>query len=1076
MEGKGMHLGEKKGTRITNSCRSANLQESWKPLLLIAALLFVTVLSGCAGVVSAGPGSGTLQLNPAAVSFGNVSVGKSSSQTVTISNSGTATLTVNQATVSNSQFKLSGITFPMSMPVGQSSNLTVSVTPTASGPVNGTLSVQGDASSAPVVVNLSATGVAASQQISISSNSISFGSVVVGSQGTSSLTISNTGGSDLTVSGVSVSGTGFAFSGITAPKVISAGQSSPVSLTFSPTTASAATGSLTITSNDPTNPTMTVALSGTGTAAPTGSLQANQSSLSFGNVGTGTSSVKQITLTNTGTGSLQITGITVSGGGFTTSGVTVPITLSPSSQAVLSVTFAPTAIGAATGTVTVTSNGTGSPLSIPVSGTGVQAGLTISPASFNFGSIVDGQTKSQTFTITNSGTAALTISQVSINAPGYSVNGLSTTSVAVGATATFNAVFAPTTAGNLAGTVNIASNAPNSPATVALSGTGVAVAQTLSFSSASLAFGNVNTGTSSTQSETITNTGNTNVQISSIAVSGTGYTLSGVSGPVTLTPSQTFTFGVLFNPTTAGSASGSVTVTSNATGSPATISLTGTGVQAGLSVSPTSFNFGSVIDGQTQSQTFTITNSGTATLTISQVSITATGYSVNGLSATTLAPGAKATFNVVFAPTTAGSLTGTVNITSNSPNSPTTVALSGIGVAATQTVSFSSTSLAYGNVNTGTSTTQNVTVTNTGNSNIQVSSITISGTGYALSGLGVLPATLTPSQTLTFGVVFSPTTPGSSSGSVIVKSLATPSPQTITLSGTGVQSGLTVSPVSFNFGNVVDGQTKSQAFTVTNSGTASLTISQLSISAVGYTVNGLSIPSSVAPGASVTFNAVFAPTTAGSLTGTVNIVSNAPNSPTTVALSGTGVAATQTLSYSSTNLAFGSVNTGTTSTQSETITNTGNTSVLISSITVSGAGYTLSGAGSQVTLNPGQNLTFSVIFSPASTGTLNGTITVTSNATGSPTTISLSGTGAQVISHTVSLTWSDSGSGISGFNVYRSTTSGSGYVKINSALVPAMNYTDSAVQKTTTYFYVTTAVDTTGNESAYSNEASAVIP
>ncbi len=860
-----MRLGETKGFGIAGNRRSINLQESWKPLLLVAALFFVTVLSGCTGIVTAG--SASLQLSPVAVSFGNVGVGKSSNQTVTISNAGTAAVTVTQATVSNSQFTVSGISLPMSVAAGQSGSLTVSVTPTASGPVNGTLSVLGGTGTAPVVVNLSATGVTTSQQISLSNSSVNFGSVSVGSQGTSSLTISNTGGSDLTVSGVSVSGAGFTFSGITTPKVISAGQSSSVSLAFSPTTASAATGSLSITSNDPTNPTMTVALSGTGTA----------------------------------------------------------------------------------------------------------------------------------------------------------------------------------------------------------------VTQTLSFSSTSLAFGNVSTGTSSTKNETITNTGNTNVQISSITVSGTGYTLSGVSVPVTLTPSQTFTFGVVYAPTTTGSASGSVTVTSNATGSPATISLSGTGVQPGLTVSPTSFNFGSVIDGQTKSQAFTITNSGTASLTISQLSINAAGYSVNGLSATTVAPGATATFNAVFAPTTAGSLAGTVNIVSNAPNSPATVALSGTGVAVTQTLSFSSTSVAFGNVNTGTSSTKNETITNTGNTNVQISSITVSGTGYTLSGASV-PVTLTPSQTFTFGVVFTPTAAGSASGSVTVTSNATGSPATIVLSGTGVQAGLTVSPASFNFGSVVDGQTKSQAITVTNSGTASLTISQVSISAVGYTVNGLSIPSTVAPGASVTFNAVFAPTTVGSLTGTVNIVSNAPNSPTTVALSGTGVAVTQTLSFSSSSLAFGSVNTGTSSTKNVTITNTGNSNVQISQISVSGTGYTLSGAGAPVTLNPGQSLTFSVIFNPATAATLNGTVTVTSNATGSPTTIPLSGTGVQVISHTVSLTWNDSGSTISGFNVYRSTSSGNGYVKINSSLVPVMSYTDSSVQSATTYYYVTTAVDTNGNESTYSNEAAAVIP
>jgi len=81
-------------------------------------------------------------LNPASVSFGNVPLGKASSKTVTISNAGTASVTITQATVSNSQFTVSGISLPMSMAAGQSGTVTVSVTPTTSGGVNGTLSVQ----------------------------------------------------------------------------------------------------------------------------------------------------------------------------------------------------------------------------------------------------------------------------------------------------------------------------------------------------------------------------------------------------------------------------------------------------------------------------------------------------------------------------------------------------------------------------------------------------------------------------------------------------------------------------------------------------------------------------------------------------------------------------------------------------------------------------------------------------------------------------------------------------------------------------------------------------------------------
>jgi len=88
------------------------------------------------------------------------------------------------------------------------------------------------------------------------------------------------------------------------------------------------------------------------------------------------------------------------------------------------------------------------------------------------------------------------------------------------------------------------------------------------------------------------------------------------------------------------------------------------------------------------------------------------------------------------------------------------------------------------------------------------------------------------------------------------------------------------------------------------------------------------------------------------------------------------------------------------------------------------------------------------------------------------------GTGTIVppVQYSVLLTWDASPSNVSGYNVYRSTVSGSSYTKINSSLVLATDYTDSTVQSGTTYYYVTTAVDSSGIESVYSNEASAVVP
>ena len=81
-----------------------------------------------------------------------------------------------------------------------------------------------------------------------------------------------------------------------------------------------------------------------------------------------------------------------------------------------------------------------------------------------------------------------------------------------------------------------------------------------------------------------------------------------------------------------------------------------------------------------------------------------------------------------------------------------------------------------------------------------------------------------------------------------------------------------------------------------------------------------------------------------------------------------------------------------------------------------------------------------------------------------------------MVQHTVSLSWIASTSTVTGYNVYRSTSNGSGYVKINTSLVSGLTYTDSSVTSGTTYFYVTTAVDSSGNESGFSNQATAVIP
>jgi fibronectin type 3 domain-containing protein len=125
-------------------------------------------------------------------------------------------------------------------------------------------------------------------------------------------------------------------------------------------------------------------------------------------------------------------------------------------------------------------------------------------------------------------------------------------------------------------------------------------------------------------------------------------------------------------------------------------------------------------------------------------------------------------------------------------------------------------------------------------------------------------------------------------------------------------------------------------------------------------------------------------------------------------------------------------------------------------------------------LSVGQSTAFNVFFAPATTGTLSGTVTVTSNASNSPTTIKLSGSGATSTLHSVALSWTPSSTIFAGFDIYRGTTSGGPYTMINSSLTPS--FTDTTVTSGQTYYYVVTEIDTSGNQSIYSNQASAVIP
>lgn len=304
------------------------------------------------------------------------------------------------------------------------------------------------------------------------------------------------------------------------------------------------------------------------------------------------------------------------------------------------------------------------------------------------------------------------------------------------------------------------------------------------------------------------------------------------------------------------------------------------------------------------------------------------------------------------------------------------------------------------------------------------------------------------------------------------KAATTPAP-----SPTPTPATITVAPLSIPFGSVPVGSTASQSVTISNGGGSNLSVTQVSTTVPGITITGVTLPLTIAGGGQASFNVVYSPTTPGALTGTVSVVSDLSTTAIPVSLSGTGTAATATLTASTNTLSFGTITDGQNKILPVVLTNSGNSDVTISTVSVPGAPYSTSGVAAGLKLTPTQSATLDVTFAPTAAGSFTATVTVTSNATNSPNNITLSGTGStSTTPPSVSLTWTPSVSVVAGYNVYRSQTSGGPYTKLDSSIVAADAYTDTAVQSATTYYYVVTSVTSSGVESADSTQVSATTP
>ncbi|HXJ94422.1 MAG TPA: choice-of-anchor D domain-containing protein [Terriglobia bacterium] len=384
----------------------------------------------------------------------------------------------------------------------------------------------------------------------------------------------------------------------------------------------------------------------------------------------------------------------------------------------------------------------------------------------------------------------------------------------------------------------------------------------------------------------------------------------------------------------------------------------------------------------------TLTN-GDAALSITSIAVTGTNasdFAQTNTCGTSVSAGEQCTISVTFTPTAAGIRKASVTITDSAPGSPQIINLTG----STSTVTLSSSSLAFGSQPVGvTSSPQTVTVTNTGTSSLTISSITASG-DFAETNDCSVP--LQPSTNCVISVTYTPSVAISSIGALTLTDNATGSPQVVLLTGTGVPAATAaLSATAITFANQpVGASSAAQNVTLTNTGGATLLISNIAVA--GDFTESTTCGAFLNAGGGCTISVTFKPTAVGSRYGTVTVTDSAANSPQTITLAGTGLAA-PALTVSPTSLSFSSQEVGTASAaQSVTLTNSGTAALNITSITTS-PNFTQSGSCGQ-TVAASATCTVNVAFSPATGGSLTGTLTITDNAPGSPQVVTLGGVGS----------------------------------------------------------------------------------
>jgi len=521
-------------------------------------------------------------------------------------------------------------------------------------------------------------------------------------------------------------------------------------------------------------------------------------------------------------------------------------------------------------------------------------------------------------------------------------------------------------------------------------------------SPASIDFGSQSAGTSGNPwTVTLSNTSATQLLITSISVSDTtNFTQLNNCGTI-LAAYSTCTVRVAFTPSSAATFTGALNFVDNATGSPSSVSLTGMGTSSApvVVLSPTSIDFGSQIVGTT-SNTWTVTvnnTSGTDAPFTSPITVTGPFTETNSCGAL-VAMHSTCNILVAFAPTAAGTATGSLTVSISGGNTVAPVPLTGVGTSNVPILVFAPTSVDFGSQTVGT-TSNSWTITLNNTSSVPAtftSPLTITGPFTQTNTCGT---TLNAYSTCNIVVSFTPAIAGPAAGQITALVNGVSTPLTVALTGTGAAATPVVifSPTSIDFGSQPVG-TPSNGWTVTlnnTSSTAATFASPLAITGSGDFTETNNCGTGLAANSTCNIVVVFTPSSAAVITGQLSVLLTGSSTPLTVSLTGTGTSSAPVVIFSPTSIDFGSQTIGTTSNAwTVTLSNTSGTAAALTTplaLTGSPAFAMINYCGT--TLPAYSTCNVQITFTPSAAGAVTGSLVALVNGVSTPLTVSLTGTG-----------------------------------------------------------------------------------